>query len=218
VRQPLVWDRTRLLTQLRGLLSEFGIVMAKGRYPAQSAIPGILEDADKGLPKLARRVIQQLWGRIEQTNADITGFDRELYQLATASEEARRLMTIPGVAEQTATGVLASVPDSHQFNSGRQFAAWLDMVPRQYTTGGKTRLRRVSKKGDQYLRPCLVHGARSVVASLRNKHEHASCWLRNLIERRGYLRAVVALAARNARLIWTLLVKQDTYRVMSADA
>ena len=128
VRQSLVWDRTRQLNQLRGLLSEFGIVMAKGRYPAQNAIPGILEDAENGLPALARRVIQQLWQRIERINGDIAGYDRELTQLAKGNEDARRLMSIPGVAEQTATGVLASVPDIHQFNNGRQFAAWLGMA------------------------------------------------------------------------------------------
>jgi transposase len=217
VRQSLVWDRTGLLNQLRGLLSEFGIVMAKGRYPAQGAIPGILEDANNGLPMLARRVIQQLWQRIEQINVDIASFDRELAQLAKGNEDARCLMSIPGVAAQTATAVLASVPDIRVFKDSRQFAAWLGMVPRQYTTGGKIRLCRITKKGDQYLRTCLVHGARSVVAALRDKQDRVSCWLRDLIARRGYLRGVVALAARNARLIWTLLVRQDTYRVMPAD-
>ena len=110
--------------------------------------------------------------------------------------------------------MVASVPDIHLFKNSRQFAAWLGLVPRQYTTGGKVRLGRITKKGDQYLRTCLVHGARAVVARLGDKRDRISCWLRALIERRGYLRAVVALAARNARLIWTLLSKGEDYRVM----
>ena len=106
------------------------------------------------------------------------------------------------------------MPDCGLFRDGRQFAAWLGLVPRQYTTGNKIRLGRITKKGDQYLRTCLVHGARAVVASLGNKQDQISCWLRALIERRGYLRAVVALAGRNARLIWTLLRKGEDFRVM----
>ena len=214
VRQALVWDRTRLLNQLRGLLSEFGLVMAKGRYPALHIIPAILEDASNGLPMIARRTIEQLWGTLQCINTDIAGYDRELMQQAKGDERAKRLMTIPGVGELTATGIIASVPDSGLFKDGRQFAAWLGLVPRQYTTGNKIRLGRITKKGDQYLRTCLVHGARAVVASLGAKQDHVSCWLRALIERRGYLRAVVALASRNARSIWTLLQKGEDFRVM----
>jgi transposase len=214
VRQALVWDRTRVLNQLRGLLSEFGLVMAKGRYPAQHIIPALLEDADNGLPLIARRTIEQLWNRLQGINGDIAEYDRELVRQAKGDERAKRLMTIPGVGELTATGIIASVPDSGLFRDGRQFAAWLGLVPRQYTTGNKIRLGRITKKGDQYLRTCLVHGARAVVASLGNKQDQVSCWLRALIERRGYLRAVVALAARNARLIWILLHKGEDFRVM----
>lgn len=214
VRQGLVRDRTSMLNQLRGLLSEFGIVMPKGRYPAQSAIPGILEDAENALPMVARRVIDKLWQRIKQASEQIHDYDRELAHLVKENPVARRLMTIPGVGEQTATGIVASVSDPRLFKNSRQFCAWLGLVPRQFTTGGKVRLGRITKKGDQYLRTCLVHGARAVVANLRDKQDRVSCWIRDLIARRGYLRAVVALAARNARLIWTLMVKQENYRAM----
>ena len=216
VRQGLVHDRTGLINQLRGLLSEFGIVMPRGRYSAQKAIPCILEDADNGLPDLARQIIADLWQRIRTANEQILAYDRELARLVREDERAKRLMTIPGVGEQTATGILASAPDPQMFKNSRQFAAWLGLVPRQYTTGGHIRLGRITKRGDTYLRNCLVHGARSVVAALSDKTDRVSCWVRQLIERRGYLRAVVALAARNARLIWTLMMKQEDYKAMPA--
>ncbi len=134
--------------------------------------------------------------------------------MAREDKTAKRLLTIPGVGEQIATGVVASVPDPRLFKNSRQFAAWLGLVPRQYTTGNKIRLGRITKRGDKYLRMCLVHGARAVVANLGDKQDHVSCWVRDLIERRGYLRAVVALAARNARLIWTLMMKRENYRAI----
>jgi transposase len=214
VRQGLVRDRTSMINQLRGLLSEFGIVMPKGRYPAQQAIVGILEDAENSLPMTAERVIANLWQRIKQASDQIQDYDRELALLVKEHPIARLIMTIPGIGEQTASGVVASVPNPKMFKNSRQFAAWLGLVPRQYTTGGKIKLGRITKKGDQYLRTCLVHGARAVVANLRDKQDRVSCWLRDLIARRGYLRAVVALAARNARLIWTLMMKQESYRTM----
>jgi len=214
IREGLIKDRTGMINQLRGLLSEFGIVMAKGRYPFQKEIPFILEDAENGLPDLARKMIDYLWQRIKQANEEILSYDRELSRLARRDKVAQRLMTIPGVGGQTATGVVASMPDAKQFKDSRQFAAWLGLTPRQFTTGGVVRLGRVTKAGDKYLRTCLVHGARSVIAMLKDKQDRVSCWIRELVERRGYNRAIVALAARNARMIWTLMIKQEDYRVM----
>lgn len=214
VRQGLIRDRTGLINQLRGLLSEFGIVMPKGRYPAQKEIPLILEDAENGLPDLARQMIHNLWQRILQTNEQILMYDRELARLVREDNVAKRLMTIPGVGEQVATGIVASVPDPTAFKNSRQFAAWLGLVPRQYTTGGNIRLGRITKCGDKYLRMCLVHGARAVLAALKDKQDKISCWIRELVERRGYKRTIVALAARNARLIWTLMMKKENYRAM----
>ncbi len=216
VRQGVVRERTAWINRLRGLLTEFGIVIPKGRYALQSAIPVILTDLENGLPELARQMIHDLWLSIQQANDQILSYDQALARLAREDETAKRLLTIPGVGEQVATGVVASVPDPRLFKNSRQFAAWLGLVPRQYTTGNKIRLGRITKRGDKYLRMCLVHGARAVVANLGDKQDHVSCWVRDLIERRGYLRAVVALAARNARLIWTLMIKQEDYRAIDA--
>jgi transposase len=215
VRQGLITQRTALINQLRGLLTEFGIVIPKGRHQTHDYVPDILEDGENGLPTLARELIHDVWQRYRVTCEEVLSADRKLSALAKENEQASRLMTIPGIGELVATAMVASV-DPKQFENSRQVAAWLGLTPRQYTTGGHIRLGRITKQGDNYLRMCLVHGARAVVANLRDKQDKVSCWIRELIARRGYKRAIVAVAARNARLIWTLLVKQEEYRVLSA--
>lgn len=212
IRQGLVSERTAQLNQVRGLLSEFGLIMPKGRYPAQHHIPDILEDASNGLPRLARRLLHDVWQRIVQINQQILAYDREIEALARHSETVQRLMTIPGIGAITATALVASIGNPQQFHSGRQLAAWLGLTPRQYSTGGKTRLGRITKQGDKYLRTLLIHGTRAVLAVLKDKQDRISCWLRELVARRGYKRAAVALAAKNARMIWVLLTKGVEYQ------
>lgn len=187
--------------------------MPKGRYPAQHHIPDLLEDADNGLPSLARRLLADVWQRVLQLNQQILAYDREIEALARQSETAKRLMSIPGIGAITATALIASIADPGQFKSGRQLAAWLGLTPRQYSTGGKTRLGHITKQGDKYLRMLLIHGTRAVLATLRDKQDRISCWLRELIARRGYKRAAVALAAKNARIIWALLTHGEDYRL-----
>lgn len=216
-RQGLIQHRTALINQLRGLLTEFGLIIPKGRYRTHEHIPAILEDAENGLPDLAREIIHDVWQRYQVTREQVLAADRKLSALARENTDASRLMTIPGVGEQVATAMVASVEPA-QFDNARQLAAWLGLTPRQYTTGGHIRLGRITKRGDKYLRMCLIHGARAVIANLRDKQDRNSCWIREVIARRGYKRAIVALAARNARLIWTLLVKCEDYRVMPVSA
>lgn len=213
IRSAVVAERTAQINQIRGLLSEFGLIMPKGRYPAQHHIPDILEDASNGLPSLARRLLHDIYQRIQTLNQQILAYDREIENLARHSEPARRLMSLPGVGAVTATALVASVADPAQFDNGRQLAAWLGLVPRQYSTGGKTRLGRITKQGDKYLRMLLIHGARSVLAALKDKQDRISCWLRELVARRGYKRAAVALAAKNARIVWVMLTRGEAYRV-----
>jgi len=215
VRQGLIKERTALINQLRGLLSEFGLIMPKGRYSAQHDIPGILEDAGNGLPMLTRRLLHDTWLRLRTLNEQILAYDRELNHLVQASEAAKRLMTVPGIGAITATALLASVGDPRQFRNGRQFAAWLGLTPRQYTTGGKIRLGRITKKGDAYLRTLLIHGTRAVLSTIKDKDDKLSVWTKALIERRGYKRAAVALAAKNARIVWTMMAKGETYQLKS---
>lgn len=213
IRQGLIKERTAAINQLRGLLAEFGLVMPKGRYGAQRHLPRILEDAENGLPMLARRLLHDVSLRLNTLNEQLLAYDRELEQLARGSETARRLMTIPGIGAVTASAMLASVGDPRQFQSGRAFAAWLGLVPRQYTTGGKIRLGRITKRGDAYLRTLLIHGTRAVLAKMKDKPDRLSAWSRALIERRGYKRAAVALAAKNARILWALMRRGTTYQL-----
>lgn len=217
VRQQMVSERTALINQIRGLLSEFGLIMAKGRYAAQHAIPDILEDAENGLPSLARRLLHDVWQRIQQINQQVLAYDREMEAQARQNESASRLMTIPGIGAITATALIASIAEPKQFRNGRQLAAWLGLTPRQYSTGGKPRLGRITKQGDKYLRMLLIHGTRAVLAVLKDKQDRTSRWLRELINRRGYKRAAVALAAKNARIVWAVLNRGENYRLAAAE-
>lgn len=211
VRKGLSDERTALINQLRGLLSEFGIVIPKGRYQARHQLPVVLEDAGNGIPELARQALLEVNERILDLDVRILAYDRRIEALARQSEAAQRLMAIPGIGPVTATAIVATVSHAMDFKNGRQFAAWLGLVPRQYSTGGKTRLGRITKRGDVYLRTLLIHGTRAVLARVSERTDRASSWVRSLIERRGYKRAAVALAAKNARTVWAMLAKGQSY-------
>ncbi len=213
IRQGLIKDRTARINRLRGLLAEFGLIMPKGRYPAQNTIGGILEDAENGLPMLARELLHDVWQSIRTLNEEILKYDRKLYALANQMKAAKRLMSIPGIGEITATAVVATVNDAKHFETSRSFSAWIGLVPRQYTTGGVVRLGRISKRGEKHIRTSLIHGARAVIANCKNKTDKTSMWVKDLVERRGFKRATVALAAKNARLIWALLHSEKEYQV-----
>lgn len=133
-----------------------------------------------------------------------------------ASPNAQRILNVRGIGPQTATAIIATIGKGEQFDSGRDFAAWLGLVPKQYSTGGKPRLGRISKRGDKYLRTLLVHGARAVITNLGDKQDRLSVWGRNILERRGMNRAIVALAAKNARIVWALLHHQTDYQDYAA--
>jgi transposase len=211
VRKGLSDERTALINQLRGLLSEFGIVIPKGRYQARHQLPVVLEDDGNGIPELARQVFLEVNERIRGLDGQILAYDRRVEALARESDAAQRMMAIPGIGPVTATAIVATVGHATEFKNGRQFAAWLGLVPRQYSTGGKVRLGRITKRGDVYLRTLLIHGTRAVLARVCDRTDRTSAWVRSLIERRGYKRAAVALAAKNARMIWAMLAKNQAY-------
>jgi transposase len=215
VRKEAVDQRTALINQLRGMLCEFGLVLPQGRYSFRAKLPAVLEDRGNGIPELARRLFHEVNERIRALDEQILAHERQIAALARESEPARRLMAIPGVGTITAVALLASVADMRVFKSGREFAAWLGLVPRQYSTGGKTRLGRITKQGDVYLRTLLIHGTRAVIAKLVEKDDRLSRWVRSLVERRGYRKAAVALAAKHARIIWAMLAKDAPYRAVA---
>jgi len=212
VRKAVSDQRTGLINQVRGMLCEFGVVLPRGRYGFRHQLPAVLHDQRNAIPALARRLFCEVNERISALDALILAYDRELAALARSSEAASRLLAVPGVGPVTATAIVASVGDMKVFRSGREFAAWLGLVPRQYSTGGKVRLGRITKQGDVYLRTLLIHGTRAVLATLGNRQDRLSAWVRALVERRGYRKAAVALAAKHARMIWAMLAKGEPYR------
>ena len=192
LRRGLIKDLTARINRLRGLLSEYGFAAPKGRYPSQATMYALLEDAENGLPNLARRLLKECWDSIEALSKEIQSYDRQLSELAKQSAAAKRLMTIPGIGEITATGLVATISDGKQYDNGRQLAAWLGLVPGQYSTGGKNRLGRISKQGDSYLRTMFIHGARAVIRNCKDKEDRLSRWIQTLLTRVGFAKTSVA--------------------------
>jgi transposase len=211
VRSLMVGERTSLVNQIRGLLSEFGIVLPQGRCHVRSQLPSILEDAENDLPEVAREVFANQYERLCELDSKIDEYDRKIEALAKADEDAKRLMALEGIGPITATAIIASVGDITTFKNGRQFAAWLGLVPRQWSTGGRARHGRITKRGDVYLRTLLIHGARAVMRYLMNKDDRKSEWVKAVRERRGFNKAAVALAAKHARILWAMLAKGSEY-------
>ncbi len=211
VRERLVKARTAFINEIRGLLGEYGIILPKGVVKFRQMLLGTLEQEQAKLTELGREVFWQLheeWLTLEQR---LAYYNEKLEAVCQAHPVCQRLLTMPGIGPLTATALVAAVSDAAHFKNGRQFAAWLGLVPRQHSTGGKPRLLGISKRGDRYLRKLFVHGARATMRWVGLKHDRRSQWLRALIQRRGPNRAVVALANKNARIAWVLLVTDQVY-------
>lgn len=211
-RRLVVGNRTAQVNQIRGLLGEFGLVFPKGIARLRRELPRILEDAENGLPDLAREVLAGLLEQFHELDVRVAGYDRQLRALAEASEPARRLMRVEAIGPQTATALVASMGDPHVFKSGRAYAASLGLTPRQHSSGGKERLGGITHQGDRYLRTLLVHGARSSLRVVEKKTDAKSAWARGLKERRPFNVAAVALAAKHARIAWAMLAHGTEYR------
>jgi transposase len=207
VRQGFIEQRTALINRIRGLLSEFGVVMPLKASTVRLQAGAALED----LPGWANLAIGDCLSELHRLDERILQYDRHLAQQARADARAQRLMRLNGIAETTATALVAAVGNAHEFKCGRQFAAWLGLTPGQYSSGGKTRLGRITKAGDGYLRSLLVLGARSVLNAAKGRTDAVSSWALALQERRGYWRTVVAIAAKNARMAWAVLAKEERF-------
>jgi transposase len=207
-RQGFVTERTAVINRIRALLTEFGVVLPQRAEVVRRQASGGAE----GLPVLARRMIEDLREHLVVLDERITAYDREIEALAKLSEPTRRLMTIRGIGPLTAQAIVATVGDARDFESGRQFAAWLGLTPQQHSSGGKSRLGHITKRGDAYLRGLLVQGARSALHTAARHTDRLSRWSMSLQGRRGYRRAQVAIAAKNARIAWALLSKNEELR------
>jgi transposase len=207
VRQGFIEQRTGLINRMRGLLSEFGIVLPLKASTVRLQAGATLEE----LPGWARLAVGDCLDELHRLDERIAEYERHLAQQARQDERAQRLMQLNGVGQTTATALVAAVGSAHEFKCGRQLAAWLGLVPGQYSSGGKTRLGRITKAGDSYLRSLLVLGARAVLNAAKGRTDALSSWALAVQERRGYWRAVVAIAAKNARMAWAVLARGERF-------
>lgn len=211
-RQGFVKARTAQSNQMRGLLSEFGIVLPQGIRSIAKHMPDILEDAGNGLPGTMRRLLGRLNDHLKALDCQVNALEQQIVQWHKQSELSHKLEAIPGIGPITASAIVATVGSATEFKNGRQLAAWLGLVPKQHSSGGKQNLLGISKRGDAYLRTLLIHGARAVVRFAETKVE-PNQWLCQLMGRRNKNIAAVALANKNARIIWALLAKGTTFRL-----
>lgn len=209
-RQGFVKARTAQANQIRGLLAEYGFIIPQGIGHIAKRVPEIIEDGANDLPGSFRLLIERLVDHLKELDRQAGELEQEIQLWHKNSPLSQKLAQIPGIGPITATAMIASVGDARQFKNGRQLAAWLGIVPRQHSTGGKARLLGISKRGDRYLRTLLIHGARAVVRIAERKAEVES-WIKRLLERRHKNVAAVALANKNARIIWALLAHDRDY-------
>jgi transposase len=211
-RQGFVKARTAQANQIRGLLAEFGLVIPRGLWHVNQRVPALLERAADALPLAFRHLIERLLGQLKELDRQVAELEVQIQTWHRSSELSRRLEQIPGIGPLTASALVASIADARSFDSGRQLAAWLGLVPRQSSSGGKPLLLGISKRGDVYLRTLLIHGARSVILAAQRKVGAADTWLGHLLRRRHLNVAAVALANKNARTVWALLAHDREFR------
>ncbi|MDM0037432.1 IS110 family transposase [Variovorax sp. J22G21] len=204
VRQGFVRARTAQANQIRGLLGEFGVIIPQGIGYIAARVPGLIEDAANELPGAFRLLVQRLLDHLKELDRQVDELEAKIQAWHRGSELSRKLAQVPGIGPITASALVASIGDAKNFDSGRQVAAWLGLVPKQHSSGGKANLLGMSKRGDTYLRTLLIHGARSVIYRVSQKAE--SCgWIASVVNRRNKNVAAVALANKNARIVWALL-------------
>ena len=211
-RQGFVKARTAQANQIRGLLAEYGIVIPQGIGHIAKRLPDILEDGENDLPGAFRQLLRRLGEHLKELDRQVGELEVQIQTWHRESATSRKLAQIPGIGPITASALVASIGDAKNFQDGRQLAAWLGLVPRQNSSGGKQTLLGISKRGDIYLRTLLIHGARAVIRVAERKANHADSWLAHLMVRRNKNVATVALANKNARIVWALLADDREYQ------
>tara|TARA_R110002110_G_C13364449_1_gene709748 strand:- start:288 stop:1307 length:1020 start_codon:yes stop_codon:yes gene_type:complete len=212
VRDLLIRQRTALCNQIRGLLLEFGIPLPQGVINVKKYIPDVLEDADNELTSDMRELISYQIEMLDELNEKVEIFKNKIELIAKTNEKCQRILKIEGIGPITATAIVAAVGNGTDFKNGREMAAWIGLVPRQKSSGHKKVLLGISKRGDRYLRRLLIHGGRSVARTCENKEDKRHIWVKNKKEAKGMNKTAVAVANKNVRIIWALLVNQQEYR------
>ena len=208
MRQQLIKFRTMQMNGLRGLLTEYGEVMTKSRAALDKAMPDVLERLENRLPKMLIDSLRKQWENLDQIDQQIHDIEQRLTEWKKGESSVKAIAEIPGVGLLTATAAVATMGEANAFKSGREFAAWLGLVPRQTGSGGKINLHGISKRGDSYLRTLLIHGARVV----HHHHGQTNPWLRKMGERRPVNVVIVAQANKMARQIWAVLAKEQAFQ------
>ena len=211
-RSLFVKHRTAVINQIRGLLAEYGLVMAQSPEKVRPAVVRFLDDTESGLTAFARDTFSELSEQLKDLDSRIERVTHRVERVSRAHPVCQKLAAVPGIGPLTATALVATVGRPQAFHNGRHLAAWLGLVPRQYSSGGKERLGGISKRGSQYVRTLLIHGARAVVQRAARRTDTQGQWLCTLKRRKGTNVAAVALANKNARVIWAMLAHDEEYR------
>jgi transposase len=212
LRQQRIDQRTALVNQIRGLLSERGITLPQGINQVRKQLPLILEDAENGLTPLSRELFAEQYEQLKVLDDDIKARDKRINRLCQQNELSLRFLEVPGIGPIIATIMASDIGDGKGYTKSRDYAASLGVVPRQHSSGDKQVLLGISKRGNAYLRTLLIHGARSVIKCCHDKSDPLSRWLQALVERRGFNKAAVALANKNARILWAMARQDQPYQ------
>ena len=209
VRKGIVNEQNRIANQLRGLLAEFGVVMPQGLESLKRVWSNTRQRYADAVPVLAGSEFDRLYARLGELHAEILRYDRRINAHVRTDVRARRLTEIHGVGPITASAIVATIGNGRDFKNGRQFAAWLGLTPKQFSTGGRTILGKITKRGDTYLRTLLIHGGRSELMYVHRREDPKSQWATRLRETKPWNKAAVALANKHARMIWSILAKEQ---------
>lgn len=218
IRSRLVGSRTALSNEIRGLLSEYGVIIPKGINHLRKSLPEILERAADKLTAMSQECFNSLLQELFDLDEKVLFYEKKIKDIHKNHPMCQRLDTIPGVGPLVSTAILSTVSDPSMFKNGRGLSAWFGLVPKQSSSGGKEILLGISKRGDGYIRGLLIHGARSVLVKSKNKEDRLSVWANKVSERRGINRAAVALANKNARAIWVLMTRNEEFKSFAAVA
>jgi transposase len=211
IREGLKEERTACVNRIRGVLAEFGLVFAKSPKALRAELGDVLEDAGNELSGTARLAVQEAFVHWRELDDKLLWCDQQIGRHVRSSDDAKRAAKITGIGELTASAITASVSDFTQFKTGAQFGAWLGLVPSQNSSGGKARLGRITKRGDDYLRTLLIQGAKSAVMSAHKRDDPTSSWLVQLKDRIGWQKACVAMANKNARILWAVMTRDEPF-------
>ena len=211
VRSRLVKNRTALINEIRGLNLEYGIAIPQGALKVKSHLRSIIDDKGNELTIASRELIQELYDELVDLEERLKKIEKKIKLICKENDQCQRLLSIPGIGELTATAIVAAVPNANEFKNGRHMAAWLGLVPRQSSSGNKQILLGISKRGDRYLRTLLIHGARAALCRCKNTNNKYGEWLAHKKESLSLNKAAVALANKNARIIWSLLKTGDEF-------